>query len=282
MYRQYMLSIVASMLAIVAAAACAATLEESTASEMGFSADEEEQRQIVGARQLPYAAVGRLEGPLICTAAIVAHPRIVVTAAHCVIDPVDGVIKGPILFQPGYRAETDLGRFYGELWNLGSPRQYGALSANDAANDWAILVLEHSPNGIRPLGLQRCGGAHFHSLHKEALLPAYSIDIADGQALSVDPICSIKDQVWGLLFHDCEVNNGASGAPLLRLHDGWYVVIGIERSAVILPGSDHEYGSAASSDAFMDSLEAVFSAADAEQWEALSAILSILKSDVIA
>ncbi len=258
MYRQHMLSIVASMLAMMAAAASAATLEESTASEMGSSAEEEERRQIVGARQLPYAAIGRLHGALICTAAIVAHPRIVITAAHCVIDPADGVIEGPILFQPGYRAETDLDRFYGEVWDLGSPRQYGALSANDAANDWAIIVLDRSPKGIRPLGLQRYGGAHFYSLHKEVLLPAYSIDIADGRTLSVDPACSIEGQVWGLLLHNCGVAHGASGAPLLRLHGDWYVVIGIESSVMILPGSHHEYGSAVSSDAFMDSLEAVF------------------------
>lgn len=257
MYREYMLFIVASMLATMAAAASAAALNESTASEIGSSA-EEERRQIVGVRQLPYAAIGRLQGALICTAAVVVHPRIVVTAAHCVIDPADGVIDGPILFQPGYPMETELGRFYGEVWDLGSPRQYGTLSAKDAANDWAIIVLDRSPKGIRPLGLQRYGGGHFHSLQREVLLPAYSIDIADGHTLSVDPTCSIEDQVWGLLLHDCGVAQGASGAPLLRRRGDWYVVIGIESSAMILPGSDHEYGSAVSSDAFMDSLEAVY------------------------
>jgi hypothetical protein len=108
------------------------------------------------------------------------------------------------------------------------------------------------------LGLQRYGGAYFHSLHQEVLLPSYSIDIADGHTLSVDPTCSIEGQVWGLLLHDCRVAHGASGAPLLRLQGDWYVVIGIESSAMILPGNDHDYGSAVSSNAFMNSLEAVY------------------------
>src|SRR6516225_1036875 len=40
-------------------------------------------RRVVDARLPPYAAVGRLSGSMVCTAALV-HPRIAVTAAHCV------------------------------------------------------------------------------------------------------------------------------------------------------------------------------------------------------
>src|SRR6266571_6069789 len=39
---------------------------------------------IVDAHLSPYAAVGRFTGTMVCTAALVLHPRIIITAAHCI------------------------------------------------------------------------------------------------------------------------------------------------------------------------------------------------------
>src|SRR3990172_209619 len=100
-----------------------------------------ERRLIVDAQRSPYSAIGKFRGTMTCTAAIVLHPRIVVTAGHC-IKKNDGTLKtSNLLFQPGYQAGTDLGHFKATVWAVGSKQSSRQQSAHDASQDWVILVL---------------------------------------------------------------------------------------------------------------------------------------------
>jgi V8-like Glu-specific endopeptidase len=78
-------------------------------------------RPIVDVRSVPYAAVGRFKGAMVCTAAIVLHPRIIVTAGHCVTVGDAGRERIELIFQPGYQAGTDLGRYKATVWAVDLP-----------------------------------------------------------------------------------------------------------------------------------------------------------------
>jgi hypothetical protein len=97
-------------------------------------------RQIVDARFAPYSAIGKFKGAMICTAAIVLDPRIIVTAAHCIMER-DGTIgRSNFSFQPGYQVGSNSANFDAAIWVVGSRQSVGHETLRDAAKDWAILA----------------------------------------------------------------------------------------------------------------------------------------------
>jgi protease YdgD len=172
-------------------------------------------RHIVDARLKPYAAVGKFEGAMACTAAIVVDPRIIVTAGHCITERDGSIRKSRLSFRLGYQAGTELGRFAATVWAVGSKQSFKRQSVHNASQDWVILVLDRAPKGVEPFVL---GDHSFDALkarERELFMPSYSNDIGDAEFLVVDPACSIRDLVWDVLIHDCRGRFGSSGAPLL-------------------------------------------------------------------
>lgn len=104
---------------------------------------------------------------------------------------------------------------------------------HDASNDWVILLLDQAPDGIRPRQLGRPTATALKSLERQILVPSYARDVANADALTVDPASSIRDVVLEALVHDCRGLLGASGAPLLLRHRGWYAVVGIHSGAMV-------------------------------------------------
>lgn len=187
----------------------------------------------------PYAAVGRFTGTMVCTAAMVLHPRIIVTTAHCVAERDGTATLSDFSFHPGHQADVDLGRFKATVWAVGSLRQFTSQSVRDAANDWAVLLLDQAPVGIRPFLLGRTTARTLMVLEQQLLLPSYSGDLAGVPALNIDPACSVIDVLWGVLAHDCTVRAGASGAPLLVRHGRWYAVVGIHSGSMAVRDAEH-------------------------------------------
>ncbi|MGL4287298.1 MAG: trypsin-like serine peptidase [Phreatobacter sp.] len=226
---------VSVMLLALAATGLRAEPDRAERTRLVAAAAAGDERHIVDARVPPYSAVGRFVGTAACTAALVLHPRIIVTAAHCVVDRNDQLRRSELSFQLGYRGGTDLGRFAATVWAIGSSRQYNHPSARDASNDWVILVLDRAPVGVRPFLLDDHPPGDLRSLSRQIFLPSYSDDLADAQALTVGPACSIRTIVWNVLMHDCQGSAGSSGAVLLLPDAEGYRVVGIHSGAVLVP-----------------------------------------------
>jgi V8-like Glu-specific endopeptidase len=189
-------------------------------------------RQIVDARLSPYSAVGKFKGTMTCTAAIVVDPRIIVTAAHCIMER-DGTIgRSSFSFQPGYRSGNDNAKFHAIVWAIGSRQSVGHETVRDAARDWAILVLDRAPLGVQPFVLSRHSIGTLEISEPQVQLPAYTDDVADAEALSLDSACAIRDLVWDTLIHNCSAGRGSSGAPLLVREQHGYAIIGIQAASI--------------------------------------------------
>ena len=195
-------------------------------------------RHVVDARVWPYAAVGKFKGTMSCTAAIVVHPRIILTAGHCVTEPDGSIRKSSLSFRLGYQAGNDLGGFEATLWAVGSQQSFKGQTMNEAAQDWALLVLDRPPEGVQPFFLNHESFGALKSHERQVLMPGYSSDIGGAEVLSVDLTCSIRDLVWDALIHDCTARSGSSGAPLLIRDGQRYAVVGIHTGSMFASDSN--------------------------------------------
>lgn len=195
-------------------------------------------RRIVDARLSPYSAVGRFNGTMTCTAAVILDPRIIITASHCITEKDGTTRRSNLSFQPGYQAGTDLGRFAATVWAVGAKQDFKQESVEEASNDWAILVLDR-PAGVRPLLVSHHSTASLSSLERQILLPAYSNDISSAEVLSVDPDCAVGELIWGALVHNCIAQSGSSGAPLLMRNGPEYTVVGIHTASMFASDDGH-------------------------------------------
>jgi len=202
----------------------------------------------VDARQLPSFSLGMVTGSRICTGTVVLHPRIVMTAAHCVIDGDHASVIESIAFRPGVDAGSAPRLFRGRVARVGVSTRNRVHTVKDEPRDWAIIVLDEAPAGVRPLSLLALGRADFAGLKGRIFLPAYSEEVADRQTTPADSPCSVIDLRWDVFLHDCNVTPGSSGAPLLVRRDGRFALIGINTALLYIPdpeGGPGEFDGAA-------------------------------------
>ena len=191
----------------------------------------------------PLQAVGRIElqaegvipwlhtgGIPICTGTLVGVD-LVLTNAHCVMDRDTGrLTKKVIWFRPAYHRDGPLRAARAvKLW-LGSMQP-----SQDRAHDFALLRLDQ-PYGetyswleLAPMPEAGTG------LPQITSLVAYGTDVQDGSVPLIHRDCALTtfDGRGDYFRHDCDMNAGGSGGPLLMMSGGRPRILAINAAHIV-------------------------------------------------
>lgn len=205
-----------------------------------------------------WSAVGRLTingGEGFCTASLIT-PSILITAAHCLFDPEteERLDIAAMEFQAGFRnGRAEAYRKIRHATPHPSYRFQNKVTVDRVTSDLALMELEQPiRNGaIIPFQLA-------------TTLPAVAQDVglvsyARGRSEipSFQKMCEISDSQQGILIMNCDVDFGASGAPVFDYTVGFPRIVSVVSAmakykgekvslgAVILPllqGFEEEFG----------------------------------------
>jgi protease YdgD len=198
-------------------------------------------RVSVTSRSYPWSAIGRIEYQdangenYICTGTLVKSD-IVLTNAHCVVDPETQTAYQNLQFAPNLidgklQAESDRTTAI-EAW-LGT--DFSDRNEHPHPDDWAFLKLE------QPLG-ETYGTIGWRSLPLSVLIEnpeqfimvGYSGDFPTdnpGATAGVHEGCSILGSLEDdVLRHNCDTFGGSSGGPILGILDDQYWIMAINSS----------------------------------------------------
>ncbi len=191
----------------------------------------------------PLQAIGRIElqpegvipwlhtgGIPICTGTLVGID-LVLTNAHCVLDRETGLpTKKAIWFRPAFHRDSPPRAARAtKLW-LGSMKP-----SQDRAHDFALLRLDQ-PYGESYSWLELAPLPESPStLPLTTSLVAYGTDVQDGGVPLIHRDCALTAfDVRGDYFrHDCDMNAGGSGGPLLTMTGGRPRIFAINAAHIV-------------------------------------------------
>jgi V8-like Glu-specific endopeptidase len=179
-----------------------------------------------------WMAVGRLSyqnGQGFCTATLVA-PDLILTASHCVYDLNTGELLdlGHLEFQAG--------------WRNGRAEAYSAIAKSvtfpdylvpntpkmeNVRNDVALLKLLHP---IRKHSVQPFAIAALPNNQRSVAVVSYALGRIN--APSIQSSCDISDQTEDILSLNCDVDFGASGAPVFYFSEQGAIIVAIVSAVV--------------------------------------------------
>ncbi|MEM9905882.1 MAG: trypsin-like peptidase domain-containing protein [Cyanobacteria bacterium P01_D01_bin.44] len=188
-----------------------------------------DERTAVLSTSYPWSAVGRIFGvtpeddTYICTGTLIGTD-IVLTNAHCVIDPNTGELAQQVEFQPNLIEGTvsdaaDIAYGVDVLYGT----DFSDVEGPPHPDDWALILLD------RPLGekygiiaMQPFDTAELAASPFEASLAmvGYSADYPEtgpGETASAHVNCSITEEQDDVVYHLCDTFGGASGGPILAV-----------------------------------------------------------------
>ncbi len=200
-------------------------------------------------RDYPWAAIGRIEGVKAdgekyhCTGSLITQD-IVLTNAHCVVDPYTHKVSKEIKFRPNVingRSKDDNDTAVVKKIIAGT----NFKEANPFKNDWAVVKID------KPLG-KKYGHFGWVSLPTSTMLKyrekfrmiGYSKDFPTRETLKAFPYleagegltagvhdgCSILKEEAGSLSHDCDTTGGSSGGPIVAQIKGKYYIIALNNA----------------------------------------------------
>lgn len=192
----------------------------------------------------PWSAIGRVQGTETngqryhCTGSLIAE-NLVLTNAHCVIDPETGELSKQIEFMPNV--------IDGKYEDIAQVEEviYGTdfkQSNKITPNDWAIMKI-NQPLGRKygHLGWKSIPTATLVKNPKSLFFVGYSGDFptqrfqkyfsaGPGFTASYEAGCSIVDENEGFLLHDCSTAAGSSGGAIIAAINGEPYIVALNNA----------------------------------------------------
>ena len=211
-----------------------------------------------------------------CTGTLVASD-IVLTNAHCVIDPETHQLSKELRFIPNaINGKSQSPKDIATVQNIAKNVLYGTDFKNggfdnvqNQSNDWALIVIN------QPLG-RKYGYLGWQSVpastlikqkRKQLFFVGYSSDYPDpskegyesltagqGWTASYEDGCSIVGEESNLFYHDCSTAAGASGGPIIDVIDGLPYIVALNNGEITIPRTGQDVINFAVKMDFLDKL----------------------------
>jgi protease YdgD len=161
----------------------------------------------------PWGAIGQVNVAgyrrmMECTGSLIA-PNVVITAAHCVIDPSRGEAfpLEEIHFVAGVRRSKWLGHAKAKCLHF--PPQFELLGTKSPANDIVLITLDENLSNIAPLDLDHSEARGAGTVLIHAAYPAHRRYL-----LTAEFGCHLIAQNPDLWLTDCDARPASSGGPV--------------------------------------------------------------------
>lgn len=225
-------------------------------------------------REYPWSTIGRVQGTTTdaknyhCTGTLIADDM-VLTNAHCVIDPETHQLSQKILFLPNViNGVLSNDRDTATVEQVIYGTDFKSDSAINQTNDWAIMKID-KPLGRKYgyLGWKSLPAAALVSNKEKLFFVGYSGDFPNPEKKGYEYLsagqgwtagfqagCSIVREEENVLFHDCDTAGGSSGGPIIGLIDGQPYIVALNNAELKNRSTNQDIINLAVKISFLDEL----------------------------
>jgi hypothetical protein len=155
--------------------------------------------------------------------------RVVLSTAHGLVSHADGKTQRRVAVRFDHTRDGPLS-LGATVLRVGAT---AAFATDNAARDWAILLLDRPVPGVQPLEPRyEAAPGGLRGLGPSLALLAYHYDFMGGSRPAISDRCSISGRADGLALHDCDAMVGSSGGPLIHREGGRCAVVAINQGCL--------------------------------------------------